>query len=136
MLRALQQREERSRGPYAAQPGQVTNVRGGLRAVAADVHVCVDANVRHPGHPRTRHGSASNDAAAVVLIAVPRLPAIYLKRIGKKRAKEMDMVISDVLDLLVVCVEGGQSLSAALMQLSNRMDNVAAEEFRHLLAGF
>lgn len=75
-------------------------------------------------------------AAAIVLIAVPRLPAIYLKRIAKQRAKEMDTVISDVLDLLVVCVEGGQSLSAALMQLSNRMDNVAAEEFRHLLADF
>ncbi|MDQ2654449.1 MAG: type II secretion system F family protein [Chloroflexota bacterium] len=75
-------------------------------------------------------------AAAIVLIAVPRLPAIYLKRIAKKRAQEMDTVISDVLDLLVVCVEGGQSLSAALMQLSHRMDNVAAEEFRHLLADF
>lgn len=75
-------------------------------------------------------------AAAIVLIAVPRLPAIYLKRIAKQRAKAMDVVISDVLDLLVVCVEGGQSLSAALMQLSNRMDNVAAEEFRHLLADF
>ena len=75
-------------------------------------------------------------AAAVVLIIMPRLPAIYLKRIGKKRAKEMDTVISDVLDLLVVCVEGGQSLSAALMQLSNRMDNVAADEFRRLLADF
>jgi tight adherence protein C len=73
-------------------------------------------------------------AAATVLIAVPRLPAIYLKRIARKRAHEMDIVISDVLDLLVVCVEGGQSLSAALLQLSNRMDNVAAEEFRRLLA--
>jgi tight adherence protein C len=73
-------------------------------------------------------------AAAIVLIALPRLPAMYLKRLAKKRAKEMDSVISDVLDLLVVCVEGGQSLSAALMQLSNRMDNVAAEEFRRLLA--
>jgi tight adherence protein C len=75
-------------------------------------------------------------AAAIVLITFPKLPAIHLKRIGKKRAKAMDVVISDVLDLLVVCVEGGQSLSAALMQLSNRMDNVAAEEFRHLLADF
>ena len=73
-------------------------------------------------------------AAAIVLITLPRLPAISLKRKAKKRAKEMDSVISDVLDLLVVCVEGGQSLSAALMQLSNRMDNVAAEEFRRLLA--
>lgn len=75
-------------------------------------------------------------AAATVLIAVPRLPAIYLKRLARQRAREMDTVLSDVLDLLVVCVEGGQSLSAALMQLSNRMDNVAAEEFRHLLADF
>lgn len=73
-------------------------------------------------------------AAAVVLVAVPRLPAIYLKRLAKQRAKEMDIVISDVLDLLVVCVEGGQSLSAGLMQVSQRMDNVASEEFSRLLA--
>ena len=73
-------------------------------------------------------------AVAIVVITVPRLPGMYLKRIAKKRAKEMDTVISDVLDLLVVCVEGGQSLSAALLQLSNRMENVAAEEFRRLLS--
>ena len=73
-------------------------------------------------------------AAALVLVALPRLPAIYLKRLAKKRAREMDTVISDVLDLLVVCVEGGQSLSAGLMQVAQRMDNVAAEEFSRLLA--
>jgi tight adherence protein C len=73
-------------------------------------------------------------AAAVALLAVPRMPAIYLKRLAKQRAKAMDVVISDVLDLLVVCVEGGQSLAAALMQVSQRMDNVASVEFSRLLA--
>lgn len=73
-------------------------------------------------------------AALVGLLAVPRLPTIMLKRIAKKRAREMDLVISDVLDLLVVCVEGGQSLPAALMQVSQRMENVASEEFSRLLA--
>jgi tight adherence protein C len=73
-------------------------------------------------------------ATAIVVITVPRLPAMRLKRLAKKRAREMDSVISDVLDLLVVCVEGGQSLPAALMQVATRMDNVAAEEFRHLLS--
>ena len=73
-------------------------------------------------------------AAAIALIALPRLPGIYLKRLAKKRATEMDAVLSDVLDLLVVCVEGGQTLTAALMQLSQRMDNIAADEFHHLLA--
>lgn len=73
-------------------------------------------------------------AAAVTLLAVPRLPAIYLKRLAKRRAQEMDVVISDVLDLLVVCVEGGQSLAVALMQVAQRMDNVASEEFSRLLA--
>jgi tight adherence protein C len=73
-------------------------------------------------------------AAAIALIALPRLPAIYLKRLAKKRAQQMDAVIADVMDLLVVCVEGGQTLTAALMQLSTRMDNIAADEFRHLLA--
>jgi tight adherence protein C len=73
-------------------------------------------------------------AVALVLLTLPRLPAIHLKRIAKKRGKEMDIVISDVLDLLVVCIEGGQGLSAALLQLANRMDNVAAEEFSRLLA--
>ena len=73
-------------------------------------------------------------AAAIMLLALPRLPAIYLKRLAKKRAREMDAVISDAMDLLVVCVEGGQSLSAALMQLSQRMDNIAADEIHRLLA--
>jgi pilus assembly protein TadC len=73
-------------------------------------------------------------AVAIVLVALPRLPATHLKRLAKKRAKEMDAVISDAMDLLVVCVEGGQSLSAGLMQLSQRMDNIAADEFHRLLA--
>jgi tight adherence protein C len=73
-------------------------------------------------------------AAAMVLLAVPRLPAIHLKRLAKNRARQMDVVISDVMDLLVVCVEGGQTLTAALMQLSQRMDNIAADEFHRLLA--
>ena len=73
-------------------------------------------------------------AAAITVAALPRLPAIRLKRLAKKRAQQMDAVIADVMDLLVVCVEGGQTLTAALMQLSERMDNIAADEFRHLLA--
>jgi tight adherence protein C len=73
-------------------------------------------------------------AAAIMLLAVPRLPRIHLKRLAKKRANQMDAVIPDVMDLLVVCVEGGQTLTAALMQLSQRMDNIAADEFRRLLA--
>jgi len=73
-------------------------------------------------------------AAAIAVVALPRLPAIYLKRLAKKRAGQMNAVLSDVLDLLVVCVEGGQTLTAALMQLSQRMDNIAADEFHHLLA--
>src|SRR5215212_179868 len=73
-------------------------------------------------------------ATAIVVLALPRLPANYLKRLAKKRGKAMDAVISEAMDLLVVCVEGGQSLSAALMQLSQRMDNIAADEFHRLLA--
>ena len=73
-------------------------------------------------------------SAALVVLVVPRLPANLLKRMAKRRAQQMDLLISDVLDLLVVCVEGGQSLSAALMQVSQRMDNIAADEFRRLLA--
>lgn len=72
-------------------------------------------------------------AAAVIALAAPRLPEIRLKQLAKKRAREMDMVISDVLDLLVVCVEGGLSLASGLQQVSQRMDNVAAEEFQRLL---
>jgi tight adherence protein C len=75
-------------------------------------------------------------AAVVMIVTVPRLPAMYLKRRAKQRGKEMESVIPDALDLLVVCVEGGQSLSAGLMQVSKRMDNVAAEEFSYLLSDF
>lgn len=79
-------------------------------------------------------GPLSLIAVVVAVIAVPRLPGMYLQRRAKQRAKEMDSVIPDALDLLVVCVEGGQSLTAGLMQVSIRMDNVAAEEFSYLLS--
>jgi tight adherence protein C len=72
-------------------------------------------------------------AAVIVVLALPRLPEISLKRKAKQRGQEMDNVMADVLDLLVVCVEGGLSLAAGLMQVANRMDNVASEEFQRLL---
>ena len=72
--------------------------------------------------------------AGLALVTVPRLPMMHVKRIAKQRAAQIEADISDVLDLLVVCVEGGQSLQAALMQVSTRLDNITAEEFSRLLA--
>ncbi|HEU5432309.1 MAG TPA: type II secretion system F family protein [Thermomicrobiales bacterium] len=77
---------------------------------------------------------------ALAILAVPRLLDIWLKRRARLRAQAMERHLPDALDLLVVCVEGGLSLPAALLQVANRAHNVAGQEFRLVLddlnAGF
>jgi tight adherence protein C len=77
---------------------------------------------------------------ALAILAVPRLLDVWLKRRARARARAMERHLPDALDLLVVCVEGGLSLPAALLQVANRAPNVAGQEFHLVLddlnAGF
>ncbi len=71
-------------------------------------------------------------AAAISLLAFPRLPGMMMKRKAKTRAKEIERSLPDALDLMVVCVEGGLSLDGAILQVATRTKGVVADEFRHL----
>jgi tight adherence protein C len=59
-------------------------------------------------------------------------PKLYLKNIGDKRAKQIQLGLPDGLDLMVICAEAGLSLDAALVRVSRELANTwpeLAEEF-------
>lgn len=70
--------------------------------------------------------------AALVLLMMPRLPGILMKRKAKQRAADIERELPDALDLLVVCVEGGLSLDGGLLQVSTRTKGEVADELRRL----
>jgi len=49
------------------------------------------------------------------------LPNIWLSRQGAKRREEITLALPDALDLMVVCVEAGQGLNAALITVGAEM---------------
>jgi len=61
------------------------------------------------------------------------LPTYYLLRAVRKRRERIKRSIPDALDLLVVCVEAGISLDAALLRVSKDMVYVHPELSRELL---
>ncbi len=69
---------------------------------------------------------------AVAAFAIPNLPMLRIKRKARKRAKSIEQAMPDALDLLVVCVEGGQSLDGGLQQVANRTAGELAAELRRL----
>jgi len=80
------------------------------------------------GHPvRTIFGLASISACVGFL-----LPNLWLWLAAKSRAEKLTHSLPDCLDLLVVCVEAGLGLDAAMQRVSQEMGNVhpeLAEEF-------
>jgi tight adherence protein C len=60
-------------------------------------------------------------------------PTLSLERKGKRRAKEILLALSGVLDLLTVCMEAGLSLDMAIMRIGDADESVLAVEFQKLL---
>ena len=61
------------------------------------------------------------------------LPNMWLARQGSKRQEEIRLALPDALDLMVICVEAGQGLNAALVTVGREMANHAprlSEEMR------
>ena len=59
-------------------------------------------------------------------------PKLYLKNVGDKRAKQIQLGLPDGLDLMVICSEAGLSLDATLVRVSRELANTwpeLAEEF-------
>ncbi len=54
-------------------------------------------------------------------------PNMWLRRRAKKRIEAIRLSLPDALDLLIVCVESGLSLDAALVRISRELSEVAPE---------
>jgi len=55
------------------------------------------------------------------------LPNMWLRGKAKKRIDRVRMSLPDALDLLIVCVESGLGLDAALVRISRELSEVAPE---------
>ncbi|MFN8614566.1 MAG: type II secretion system F family protein [Vampirovibrionales bacterium] len=54
-------------------------------------------------------------------------PSLKLKNAGKKRQQAIQQTLPDVLDLLVICVESGLGLDAAILRVCKEVDPIAPE---------
>lgn len=70
---------------------------------------------------------------AIGAFVLPALPRTYVKRKARKRARAIELVMPDALDLLVVSVEGGLSLDGGIQQVARRTGGPLAAEFDRLL---
>ncbi len=59
-------------------------------------------------------------------------PPYVLKAMIARRQERLDLGLPDVLDLLIVCVEGGLSLQSALHRVSDEVRNVSEEMHNEL----
>jgi tight adherence protein C len=53
------------------------------------------------------------------------IPVFYVRRRIKKRQKEIQLALPDMLDLLVVCVEAGLGMNQALLRVADEIDHVS-----------
>ncbi len=60
-------------------------------------------------------------------------PEIYLIQLARRRKKEIEKSLPDVLDLLTVCVEAGLSFDSAVNKVAEKMDGVISDEFSRTL---
>jgi tight adherence protein C len=71
--------------------------------------------------------------AAVGAVAGLYLPALWLRRKVTGRRRDIQFVLPDVIDVLVVCVEAGLALEAAIEKVGQKYDHALAEEFVRVL---
>jgi len=64
---------------------------------------------------------------ATALIAGMMLPQMWLRKKAQARIERVRLSLPDVLDILIVCVESGLGLDAALVRIGNEMADVAPE---------
>jgi tight adherence protein C len=72
--------------------------------------------------------------AAVGAVLGLYLPTLWLRRKVSGRRDEIRLVLPDVIDVLVVCVEAGLTFEAAMERVAEKYDHALAEEFGRVLA--
>jgi tight adherence protein C len=65
--------------------------------------------------------------ATTALVVGLMVPIMWLRAKARKRIERIRLSLPDALDLLIVCVESGLGLDAALVRISNEMADVAPE---------
>jgi tight adherence protein C len=70
---------------------------------------------------------------AMALVAGLMVPNIWLRRKARQRIKRVRLSLPDALDLMIVCVEAGLALDAALVRLSQEMTESAPELCEELM---
>jgi len=71
--------------------------------------------------------------ACIALIMGLMIPNMWLRGKAKKRVERIRLSLPDTLDLLIVCVESGLGLDAALVRISREMHDVAPELCEELM---
>ena len=64
---------------------------------------------------------------AMALVAGLMLPMSWLRSKAKRRIEKIRFALPDMLDLMIVCVESGLGLDAALVRISREIEEVAPE---------
>jgi tight adherence protein C len=88
------------------------------------------------GAPRILDGSADVQIMGITLVLAGigwNLPIIWVKNRITTRRKQVTRGLPDALDLIIVCVEAGNSLDSALSITSQRLKGPLAEEFSRML---
>jgi tight adherence protein C len=62
-----------------------------------------------------------------------RLPDIWLSIQIRKRQREIQLLLPDMMDLISISVEAGLGLNMAIQRISDRFPNVLSEEFQRTL---
>ena len=77
---------------------------------------------------------ASGNLMVCLLLAATGfyVPPYVLQALIARRQERLDLSLPDVLDLLVVCVEGGLSLQSALHRVSDEVRNVSVDMYHEL----
>jgi len=65
--------------------------------------------------------------AVIALIVGLMAPLMWLRKKARKRIDRIRLSLPDALDLLIVCVESGLGLDAAMIRISREMSDVAPE---------
>ena len=88
------------------------------------------------GLPRIVAGTADLKTAAITLVLAGvgwNLPVIWINSKAGSRRTIITRALPDALDLIIVCVEAGNSLDSALSIVATRLKGALSDEFQRML---
>ncbi len=98
-----------------------------LFAVVTAIYLFVFAKIHLPGMTRFAMVAAAFGAGFYA-------PNIYVSNIATKRRQNIVQAFPDALDLLLICVEAGMSIEAALQKVSQEIGSASIELAEEIVA--